>query len=234
MDEPKPTPLNLLVPGSIVLAGAVVALAVIYVGRGGALPAPAAQGTANTGTANSAVAGVQAANLADDDPFLGDPSAPVAIIEFSDFQCPFCARFFSDAEPRIIDTYVKTGKVKFIYRDFPLSSIHAEAQKAAEAGECADEQGKFWLYHDLVFRRQSQLGVENLKAWAAELGFNTQQFNSCLDSGKYAAEVAKDFSDGQAAGVRGTPTFFINGQSVVGALPFEQFQSAIEAALAQQ
>ena len=167
-------------------------------------------------------------DLADDDPFLGSPDAPVTIVEFGDFQCPFCGRFFKTTEQEIIEAYVKTGKAKLVYRDFPLTSIHEEAQKSAEASECADEQGKFWEYHDLLYTRQDQLSVKHYKAWAAELGLNTAQFDQCLDSGKYAAEVQKDFQDGQAAGVRGTPGTFVNGRLVEGALPFVQFQTIIE------
>jgi protein-disulfide isomerase len=162
-----------------------------------------------------------------EDPFKGSPDAPVTIVEFSDFQCPYCARFYKNTLPQIEEKYIKTGKVKLIYKDFPLS-FHQYAQKAAEAAECADEQGKFWEYHDKLFENQSQLDVASLKRYAAELGLDTQAFNECLDSGKMAAEVQQDFNEGKAKGVSGTPTFFINGQKLVGAQPFEAFERIIE------
>lgn len=224
-DATKSAPNLYVIPLSIVVAGALVAGAVLYSNRTG--------GTAATGqsAAAGASAGGQTAavqDLADDDPFLGNPDAPVTIVEFGDFQCPFCGRFFKTTEQEIIEKYVKTGKAKFVYRDFPLTSIHEEAQKSAEASECADEQGEFWEYHDLLYQRQDQLSVAHYKAWAAELGLNTGQFNQCLDAGKYSEEVGKDFRDGQAAGVRGTPGTFVNGRLVEGALPFAQFQTIIE------
>ncbi|MFH1364782.1 MAG: thioredoxin domain-containing protein, partial [Candidatus Aenigmatarchaeota archaeon] len=141
--------------------------------------------------------------------------------------CPFCSRFYSDAYQKIITEYVDTGKAKIVYRDFPLS-FHPQAQPAAEAAECAGEQGMFWEYHDKIFENQGALSTESYKQWAADLGLNTEQFNSCFDSGTYRSEVQKDFADGQAAGVSGTPTFFINGQKLVGAQPFEAFKGVID------
>ena len=221
----KSAPNPYVIPASIVVAGVLIAGAVFYTNRLASAP-PAGQNAAVA----EAVGGQPAvpADLADDDPFLGDPQAPVTIVEFADFQCPFCGRFFKTTEQEIIEKYVKTGKAKFVYRDFPLTSIHDEAQKSAEAAECADEQGKFWEYHDLTYERQDKLSVTHYKAWAAELGLNTAEFNQCLDSGKYFEEVQKDFRDGQAAGVKGTPGTFINSRLVEGALPFAQFQTIIE------
>jgi protein-disulfide isomerase len=111
-----------------------------------------------------------------------------------------------------------------VYRDFPLNSIHPFAQKAAEATECADDQGKFWEYHDLVFDNQSALDVESLKDYAAELGLDTATFNECLDEGKQTAEVEKDSQDAQSYGAPGTPAFFVNGRFVYGGLPFQDYQ----------
>lgn len=164
---------------------------------------------------------------ADDDPVKGKKNAPVTIIEFSDFQCPFCGRFFAQALPLIEESYIKTGKVKLVYRDFPLS-FHQYAQKAAEAAECADEQGKFWEYHDKIFENQNALDTSSLKQYAKDLGLDATKFNSCLDSGKMASEVQKDFKDGASYGVSGTPTFFINGVEVVGAQPYNIFEQIIE------
>lgn len=168
---------------------------------------------------------------ADDDPVKGNADAPVTIIEFSDFQCPFCARFFSDTLPQIEENYIKTGKVKLVYRDFPLDNIHLQATPAAQAAECADEQGKFYEYHDKLFENQQLLSTDNYKKWAEELGLDTDQFNGCVDSKKYASEVAKDSADGSAAGVTGTPAFFINGKYISGAQPFSVFEALIEAEL---
>lgn len=166
---------------------------------------------------------------ADDDPVLGPPDAPVTIVEFSDFQCPFCKRFKDNTLDRILSTY--RGKVRYVYRDFPLN-IHPYAQKAAEAAECADEQGRFWEFHDLLFERQPALAVASLKRYAAQLGLDTVAFNHCLDSGRYASEVHEDYADGIQYGVTGTPGFFINGQKLIGAKPFSIFQQIIDAELA--
>jgi len=164
-------------------------------------------------------------------PFTGSAGAPVTIVEFSDFQCPYCGKFVTETMPQINDTYIKTGKVKLYFRNFPLSSLHENAEKAAEAALCANEQGKFWQYHDKLFANQTALAVTNLKQYAKDLGLNSQNFDSCLDSGKTAEQVKKDTNDGAAYGVQGTPSFFINGTLIVGAQPFSAFQQAIDAAL---
>jgi len=164
----------------------------------------------------------------DDDPVLGDKDAPVTIVEFSDYECPFCGRFWSETLPKIKEQYIRTGKVKLVYRDFPLP-IHSNAQKAAEAAECADDQGQFWVYHDKLFENQRALGMANLKGYAKDLGLDTEAFDDCLDSGKHADEVKADLEDGADGGVSGTPAFFINGVPVSGAQPFEEFQRIIDA-----
>ncbi len=169
---------------------------------------------------------------ADDDAFLGDADAPVTIIEFSDYECPFCGRFFSQTLPEIKKEYIDKGLVKLVYRDFPLS-FHPNAQKAAEAAECAGDQGSYFEMHDKIFENQQAIGVANLKAYAADLGLNTVAFSNCLDSGKYAQEVRDDTADGQAAGVSGTPSFFINGKKLIGAQPFDAFKAIIDAELAE-
>ena len=168
----------------------------------------------------------------DDDPMRGSPDAKVTIIEFSDFQCPFCGKFWKETYPQLMKEYVETGKAKFVFRDYPLE-FHPEAQKAAEASECAHEQGKFWEYHDKIFENQQSLSVANEKQWAKDLGLDSAKFDNCLDSGKYAEEVKKDAAEGSAAGVSGTPGFFVNNQIISGAVPFEVFKQAIEAELAK-
>jgi protein-disulfide isomerase len=170
--------------------------------------------------------------LMDDDVVKGDPNAPVTIVEWSDFECPFCARFYEQTLGQITTEYIDTGKVKLVYRDFPLS-FHTQAQKAAEAAECAKDQNKFWEMHDKLFESGVSGGVESFKQYAADIGLNTATFNSCLDSGEKAAEIKKDMDDGTAVGIRGTPGFIINGQLVSGAQPFENFKSVIEAELAK-
>jgi protein-disulfide isomerase len=157
-------------------------------------------------------------------PAKGPESAPVTIVEFSDFQCPFCARLI----PTLDQVKEKYGdKVRVVFRQFPLA-MHAQAQKAAEASLCANEQGKFWELHDAMFKNQQQLAVENLKAKAAEMGLKAETFNSCLDSGKYQDQVAKDLEAGTAAGVSGTPALFINGRFINGAVPIEQITEVVD------
>lgn len=184
---------------------------------------------AGTGSGNPSAAAV--VDHTDDDAFKGDADAPVTIVEWSDYQCPFCGRFYSDALPQIEEQYIKTGKVKLVYRDFPLS-FHPQAQKAAEAAECAKDQDRFWDMHDRLFDNQASLSVGNFKVWAKELGLDTDAFNTCLDSGSKASEVQKDMLDGQKAGIRGTPGFMIDGKLVSGAQPFAVFASIIDEALA--
>ena len=171
----------------------------------------------------------------DDDALKGDKDAPVTLVEFSDFECPFCGRFSRDTLPQIISEYVDTGKVRFVYRDFPLS-FHQHAKAASLAAECAKEQGgdeMYYKYHDKLYENQTSFSDENFKAWSVEFGLDASQFNKCLDSEKYADEVNKDFTDGQSYGVSGTPAFFINGRLVSGAQPFSAFKTVIDEELAK-
>lgn len=163
---------------------------------------------------------------ADDDPWRGNKDAKVVIIEFSDYACPYCARFATEVEPKILDNY--GDRVKIVFRDFP---VHGQiAYLAAEAADCAGEQGKYWEYHDLLFENQHEWmsNTTKLYGYAEQLGLNTTAFKACLDSGKYKSEVDKDLQDGRNYGVTGTPTFFINGKMVVGYRPYEEFTSLIE------
>ena len=164
-------------------------------------------------------------------PVQGSTDAPVTIVEFSDFQCPYCAMFTNQTLSQIDSSYIKTGKVKFVFKNFPLP-FHENAQKASEAVMCANEQGKFWQYHEKLFANQSALAVNNLKQYAKDLSLDTAKFNTCLDSGKMTATVKKDVDDATKYGVDSTPSFFINGQKVVGALPFSSFQQAIDQEIA--
>ncbi len=160
-----------------------------------------------------------------DDPYAGGENANVVIVEFSDFQCPYCFQVF----PTVREIINKYGdQIKFIYRDFPIDDIHPQAQKAAEAGECAAEQDRFWDFHDKLFINQDNLTETSLKNYASELGLNTEQFNACLESNRYYEEVQQDFASGILAGVEGTPTFFINNVKFEGAITLESFTTIID------
>lgn len=169
-------------------------------------------------------------SLIDDDSIKGDPNAPITIIEFSDYECPFCQRFYLTTYQQIVENYIDTGKVNLVYRDFPLS-FHQNAQKAAEAAECAGEQGKYYEMHDLLFEKGVEGGIDSFKNYASEIGLNQAEFDECLDSGKMESEVKKDFADGQTLGISGTPSFIINGKILVGAQPYSVFEKEIEAEL---
>ncbi len=192
-----------------------------------ATPRPSAGQAGNDQAPNQAKADVEVGTL----PVKGDENAPVTIIEFSDFECPFCKRFFDDTLAQIEKEYIETGQVKFYYRDFPLTSLHPQAETAAMAARCANEQDAFWAYHDTIFENQGKLGDELYTDWALDLGLDIDQFEECLDSEKFADAVDKDSKDGSAAGVNGTPAFFINGQLVSGAQPFQNFKRVINQAL---
>jgi len=166
----------------------------------------------------------------DDDDVKGDADAPVTIVEFSDFECPFCGKFFEETMPQLQSEYVDTGKVKMVFRDFPLG-FHQNAQKASEASECAGDQGKYWEMHDLLFENNNALSIDDLKGYAVDLGLDPAEFDDCLDSGKHEQEVKDDMDAGKAAGVTGTPAFFINGEFLKGAQPFERFKAVIDAKL---
>ncbi|MBI5077649.1 thioredoxin domain-containing protein [Candidatus Falkowbacteria bacterium] len=167
--------------------------------------------------------------VAANDYFLGAKDAKVVLIEYTDFECPFCLNH-SKTSKKINETY--GDKIKFVVRHFPLS-FHENAQKAAEAAECAGEQGKFWQMYDVLFatNEAKTMGIEKWKAEAKKMGLNVTKFSECLDSGKYADKINQEIADGAAAGVDGTPATFINGQLVSGALPFEQFKSIIDGLL---
>jgi len=175
-----------------------------------------------------------------DDPVMGDPNAPVTIVEFSDFQCPFCARFFAQTLPQIQQDYIDSGKAKLVFRDFPLDSIHANARAASIAAECADDQDMFWQYHDKLFEGQTQWAslsaidaANTFKQYATELGLNSDNFDSCFNSPKYLDEINEDFQNGANYGVTGTPAFFIGNDKdgyviLIGAKPYSAFQQVID------
>ena len=162
-------------------------------------------------------------------PVRGNPKAPVTIVEFSDFQCPFCVR----ARPtvnRVREVY--GDRVRFAFRHYPLD-FHPQAQKAGEAAACAGEQDRFWQMHDRLWENPQKLEVPDLKAHAQALGLDAPAFAGCLDSGRHAGLVERDMQAGQAYGVSGTPAFFVNGRPLIGAQPFETFQQVIDDELAR-
>jgi predicted DsbA family dithiol-disulfide isomerase len=160
----------------------------------------------------------------DDAPTRGNPDAPVTIVEFSDFQCPYCARA-RPAVNRVREVY--GDKVRFVFRHFPLA-FHGQAEKAGEAAACAGDQGRFWDMHDRLWANPGKLGVEDLKEHATALGLDEERFGQCLDSGRLAELVQKDIQAGARLGVSGTPAFFINGRPITGAQPFETFAQVID------
>ncbi len=230
MDDSQKPGRDILLPGSILVAAFLIAGAVVYsVGARNIAPQQA-----------NVIATVSNKDLMDDDVVLGDPNAPITLVEFGDYQCPFCGRFFSDVEPKLRTEYIKTGKVKMVFRDFPF--LGQESADAAMASQCAAEQKKFWEYHDGLFTAEILDGKERsgnlndifFKSLASSLGLDRAHFDTCLASKKYDQEAHKDYNDGIAAGVTGTPTTFVNGKALSGAVPYEQVKAAIDDALSAQ
>ncbi len=160
---------------------------------------------------------------------LGAADASITMTEYSDFECPFCGRFVADTEPDIIRDYVNNGTVRLVFKNFPLAS-HRYAQKAAEAAECAADQGKFWEMHDKMFANSNNLYVPSLKSYAESIGLDMKLFNDCLDSGVMAERISRDMQEATKRGVSSTPTFFINDIQITGAKPLSDFVQAINAA----
>lgn len=167
---------------------------------------------------------------ADGFPSIGPENAPIVIVEFSDFQCPFCKRFFDETLESLLAAY--PDKIRFVYRHLPLTSIHPNAFPAAEAAMCANDQNSFWQYHDKIFLNQDQLGRELYLQIASELGLDNVAFEDCLTSEKHKDAVQKDFDFALGLGVQSTPTFFINGLALVGAQPLSAFTQLIDKELA--
>lgn len=175
-------------------------------------------------------------------PFLGRADAPVTVVEFSDYECPFCQRFFATTLPALKRDYVDAGKVRYVFRDYPLDQLHPQARKAAEAAHCAGDQGKFWEMHDVLFQNAKALSPPQLAEHARAVGLDGAAFDECLASGRHAARVERGLADGAAAGVRGTPAFVIGktkagdvveGTPIRGAQSLEMFRRIIDQALAQ-
>lgn len=166
----------------------------------------------------------------DGEPIFGPSVAPVTIVEFSDFQCPFCQRVQSTLKA-LLKEY--PDSVRLVYRDFPIPQLHKDAKKAAEAARCAAEQGKFWEYHDLLFANPAKQKETDLKRYAADLKLDNDRFAQCLATGRYAKVVERGMADGKKIGVTGTPAFFVNGIPLVGAQPLEQFKALIDQELSR-
>src|SRR5882672_1286770 len=176
-----------------------------------------------------------------DEPSKGERGAQVAVIEFSDYQCPFCGRYTKEVLPQIESDYVNSGKVKYVFFDLPLD-FHKQAFKAAEAAHCAGEQGQFWEMHDLLFQNQSALGPEQLSTYAKRIGLSETTFQQCLDSGRFGADIKKDIAEAGSAGIGGTPTFLVGivqpadghvkvVRKLVGAKPYTEFKAAVDSVL---
>ncbi len=229
-----------MLPASIIVAAVLIAGSIIYlVGS-----SKGTSGVANTGNgqnppAQPTVNNDAVKNIGPRDVILGDAKAPVTIIEYGDYQCTYCIRFFETTEPSIRDNYIKSGKVKMVFRGFQF--LGPESQLAGEAAECAKDQNNFWAYHDAIYAAEAKDGQENngnmtktfFVGLAKSAGLDVGKFTSCYDSGKYASVVKQSTQDAAALGVNSTPTLFVNGQIVKGALPFDQFKTIIDAALSK-
>ena len=183
---------------------------------------------ANTNTTPASPIEVKVAST---DHIRGNKNAKVTLVEFSDFQCPYCKQF-NTVTDQVLTDY--KDKVRVVFKNYPLTTIHTMAQKAAEAAECAADQNKYWEMHDQLFENQSSLSIENFKLWAKELGLKEKTFNACLDDGKKAAKVTADQTYGDSIGVSGTPTSFVNGNIISGAQSYEYVKTLIDQELAKK
>jgi len=181
----------------------------------------------------------------DDAPSRGQETAKIVIVEYFDYQCPFCSSFFDESMPQILHDYILTGKVKYIARDFPLAAAHPHALQAAEAAHCANDQGKFWPMHDALMGNSDALDRQNLSLYAKDVGLDVSLFDKCVDSGKYISKIEEEVKAGEKLGVDGTPVFFLgvtdaSGQKIVslrrfnGAISFPRLKEAIDKLLADQ
>lgn len=197
--------------------------------------ANAAAGAAPTGAAAPQPTGYLDPKDVGHLPVLGQDSAPVTLVEFADFRCPFCEQFYTNTFPQLQQDYINTGKVKMYFRHWAF--LGPASITASDAAECANEQGHFWDYYNWLYKNQpsetdtSMYTTDKLSQAAGDLGMDTNQFSQCLDSKKYEKNVTDDYNAGQKAGVSGTPTFYINGTQIVGAVPYAQIKSAIDDAL---
>lgn len=234
-------PISILI--AAVLVGGSVLFAAFYRGGNGAAANNGAGlgGTPTPAQGPSASTTAAIMQLGSRDAVLGNANAPVTLIEYGDYQCPFCGEFFSQTEPSIVSTYVNAGKVKMIFRNFAF--LGPESAAAAEAAECAVDQNKFWAYHNALYAAKvgddQKGGSENdgfftralFISLAQQNGLNVSEFTSCIDNNRYATTVTSERATASSLGIDSTPYFFVNGTPVVGAEPFSTFQQAINAAL---
>lgn len=194
---------------------------------------PAAQAAASSSSAAEQERQVRRYDIpVDDDPSLGPDDAAITIIEFSDFECPFCTKWHDEVWPQLQAAY--PNQIRLVYRDFPLTSIHANAIPAAEAANCAGEQGKYWEYHNALFAGAYGLGRSSYERYATDLKLELASFTQCLDDRRFQDEVEGDYNFAANLGIRSTPTFFVNGVAIVGAQPFDVFKELIDLELAGQ
>ncbi len=235
--SPYMLPLSILVSAVLIAAGMFYNTKTLVSHLSGQTVAAGTQtagGAADAGQQPAAPTGPVNITLKDGTPFLGNADAKVTVVEFADYQCPFCEQWYKTVWPELKSKYVDTGKIKFVYQDFAF--LGADSTTASEAAQCAEEQGKFWEYHDYLFNNQ---GTENTgwatadhqKEFAKALKLNTSKFNQCLDKHTYAQEVQDQTSAGRSYGVTGTPTVFVNGNMIVGAQAANVFTQAIDAEL---
>lgn len=188
-------------------------------------------------SANTIVVASSQKSIRLDGPSIGDANAKVTMVEFVDYQCPSCRSFWRETEPRLKKEYIDTGKVRLVFKDFPVVQLHPDAMLAAMAARCANDLGKYWQFHNEIFHRQQfgdevvRFTMKDLKKWGGAIGLDVDSFNSCLDSSRHRDEVAKDQSEGATVGVQGTPTFLINGHAIVGAQPYLVFKKVLDDAL---
>lgn len=225
-----------LVTGRSALALLALLLAAIVIIAGCAAPSLETVATAPADSV-APTAAAEPADAGNDVRSKGSADAAVTIVEYSDYQCPFCSRWVLETYPALLEQYIDTGKVRLEFRDFPLDNIHPNATPAAVAARCAGEQGDYWGMHDRLFGNQDQWSgladpSETFQGYAAEMGLDTEAFLACLASGQFDEAIAQDLQAGQAAGITGTPSFLINGNLVVGAQPLAAFQQALDTLLA--
>lgn len=224
-----------LLPASIIAAGVMISGSIIYLVGSGSNPL-------TTGSPQDQLAAAEAdlpADVGGRDVILGNSNAPVTLIEYGDFQCPFCAKFHSEVSPGLREEYIKTGKVRMVFRNFQF--LGPESVAAAEAAECAKDQENFWAFHDAIYNEELRDGRENngnLKKdlflkFAEGLGLNVKNFTECVDAGRYSKQVAQDRDAAAAAGVNSTPITFINSEMIRGALPYDSFKAVIDRFLAE-
>lgn len=229
-------PRDRFLPMSILIAAVIIGGSVVFAATRGGTAAPVAVGQ-NPAPAPTVQA--QVPPIGERDVVLGNPNAPVTLIEYGDYQCPFCGRMFSQVEPQLRTDYINTGKVKMVFRNFQF--LGPESVAAGEAAECAEDQNKFWAYHDALYTAKvgdAANGEDDgffsraeLLKLAQQVGLDTPSFTSCIDSNKYASQIQKDKTDASAIGVNSTPTSYVNGVQVLGAQPYSAFQTVIKAAL---